>query len=81
MKAAALAFLVAGVASIGALANDSCRAQAVASKLRGEDVRAFMDDCKSLAEMVCEGRVIDQKVSNDAKASFLKQCTRDELGR
>ena len=81
MKAAALAFLVAGVASIGALADDSCRAQAVAGKLRGEEVRAFMDACKSLAEMVCEGRVIEQKVSDDAKASFLKRCTQDEVGR
>ena len=50
-------------------------------KLRGEEVRAFMDACKSLAEMVCERRVIEQKVSDDAKASFLKRCTQDEVGR
>ena len=81
MKAAALAFLMAGVASIGVLADDSCRAQAVASKLRGEEVRAFMESCKSLAEMVCAGRVIEQKISDDAKASFLKRCTQDEVGR
>jgi len=81
MKAAALAFLMTGVASIGVLADDSCRAQAVASKLRGEEVRAFMESCKSLAEMVCAGRVIEQRISDDAKASFLKRCTQDEVGR
>jgi hypothetical protein len=31
-------------------------------------------------EIACEGRAIDQKVSDDAKDSFIKQCIKDAVG-
>jgi hypothetical protein len=43
--------------------------------------RNFMDGCKALAAMVCESRAIDQKIGDDTKASFVKQCVKDQVGR
>jgi hypothetical protein len=65
----------------GAAAQDSCRAQANANKLKGTDFRTFMANCKVVVQMVCDGRVIDQKISDEAKESFVKHCIKDGLGR
>jgi hypothetical protein len=64
-----------------AAADDSCRAQAVANKFRGDGFKSFMVNCKALAEIACEGRAIDQKVSDHDKDSFVKQCIKDAVGR
>jgi hypothetical protein len=36
---------------------------------------------KALVEIVCQGRAIDQKVSDDGKDSFIKKCVKDAVGR
>jgi hypothetical protein len=54
--------------------------QAVANKFRGDEFKSFMVNCKALMEIACEGRAIDQKVSDDAKDSFIKQCIKDAVG-
>ena len=36
---------------------------------------------KALMEIVCQGRAIDQKVSDDGKDSFIKKCVKDAVGR
>jgi hypothetical protein len=76
-----LAFLLVGLGLRGATADDSCRAQAIAGKFRGDEFKSFMENCKDLMEMTCEAHAIDQKVSADAKASFVKQCVKDGVGR
>jgi hypothetical protein len=52
----------------------------VANKFRGDEFKSFMVNCKALMEIACEGRAIDQKVSDDAKDSFIKQCIKDAVG-
>jgi hypothetical protein len=32
-----------------------------------------------VVQMVCDGRVIDQKISDEAKESFVKHCIKDGL--
>ena len=81
MKDLALAFVLVGVWTTAATADDSCRAQAVASKFRGDEFKSFMVNCKALMEIACEGRAIDQKVSEDGKHSFIKQCVKNAVGR
>jgi len=49
--------------------------------LKGTDFRTFMANCKVVVQMVCDGRVIDQKISDEAKESFVKHCIKDGLGR
>jgi hypothetical protein len=81
MKSLALAFVFVGLGITAATADDSCRAQAVANKFRGDEFKNFMDNCKAVEEIACQGRAIDQKVSEDAKDSFIKQCVKDAVGR
>jgi hypothetical protein len=44
-------------------------------------VKSFMTKCKDLATMVCSDRAIDQKVSDEAKDTFIKNCVKDEVGK
>jgi hypothetical protein len=81
MKGLALAFVLVGLGITGATADDNCRAQAVANKFRGDEFKSFMANCKALMEIVCQGRAIDQKVSDDGKDSFIKKCVKDAVGR
>jgi hypothetical protein len=81
MKGLALAFVLVGFGITAATADDSCRAQAVANKFRGDEFKSFMVNCKALMVIACEGRAIDQKVSDDDKGSFVKQCVKDAVGR
>lgn len=78
---AAIAFLMTSLMPIGASAADTCRAQVVATKLNAQEARAFMESCKVLAKMVCEGRAIDQKIPEQAKAAFVKTCLASEIGK
>ena len=77
----ALAIMFLAFLPTAATAQDSCRAQANANKLKGTDFRTFMANCKVVVQMVCDGRVIDQKISDEAKESFVKHCIKDGLGR
>jgi len=81
MKTLLLALMLVELGITAAAADDSCSAQAVTAKLRGDELKTFMANCKALAEMACEGRAIDQKVAGDAKTGFLKQCIKSEGGR
>jgi len=81
MKGLALAFVLVGLGITGATADDNCRAQAVANKFRGDEFKSFMANCKALMKIVCQGRAIDQKVSDDGKDSFIKKCVKDAVGR
>jgi len=74
MKCLAVALMFA------ASADESCKDQAVANKFRGDEFKSFMVNCKALMEIACEGRAIDQKVLDDAKDSFIKQCIKDAVG-
>jgi hypothetical protein len=80
MKSLALAFVFFCLGITAAAADDSCKAQAVANKFRGDEFKNFMVNCKALMEFACEERAIDQKVSDDAKDSFIKQCIKDAVG-
>jgi hypothetical protein len=81
MKAARLVFLIVALSPVSALGDDTCRTEVQANTLTAEQARNFMEECKQVAIMVCEGRIIDQKISDDAKDSFLKTCMRNEIGR
>jgi hypothetical protein len=80
MKCLAVALMFATSAVTAATADESCKDQAVANKFRGDEFKSFMVNCKVLMEIACEGRAIDQKVSDDAKDSFIKQCIKDAVG-
>ena len=81
MRSSALALISVLLTLTAARGDDTCKAQAAVSKLRGEDFRSFMKDCKAVAEMVCNGRAIDQQLADEAKDSFTKKCVKDEIGR
>jgi len=81
MRSSALVLISILAALTAARADDTCKGQAAASKLKGEDFRSFMKDCKAVAEMVCNGRAIDQQLADEAKNNFTKKCVRDEIGR
>jgi hypothetical protein len=81
MNRCALAIMVLAYLLPAAAAEDTCRAQANANKLKGSDLKIFMANCKIVVQMLCDGRVIDQKISDEAKDSFTKQCIKDALGR
>ena len=80
MKCLAVALMFAASAVTAATADESCKDQAVANKFRGDEFKNFMVNCKALMEFACEERAIDQKVSDDAKDSFIKQCITDAVG-
>ena len=81
MKAGRVVVLIAGLQPICAAADETCQAQVETHKFTAQEARTFMENCKQVAIMVCEGRVVDKKVADDAKDSFLKTCVRDEMGR
>jgi hypothetical protein len=81
MRSAALAFMFVVMGGSAATADDTCRAQASENKLRGEELKSFLQNCKTVVQMVCDGRAIDQKVSDAAKDDFTKQCVKDGVGR
>jgi hypothetical protein len=81
MKVLALAFVLVGFGITAATAEDSCRAQAAANEFRAEELKSFMANCKALMVIACEGRAIDQKIPDQDKDSFIKQCVKDAVGR
>ena len=81
LKALALAFVLVGLGITAAMAEDSCRAQAAADELRGEELKSFMASCKDLMVVGCEGRAIDQKIPAQDRDSFIRQCVKDAVGR
>ena len=81
MNTARVIFLMIGLWPVAALADDTCQAQAAAHKLTAEQSRTYLEECKQVVIMVCEGRVVDQKIADAAKDSFIKTCIRDEMGR
>ena len=81
MKVLALAFVLVGFGITAAMAEDSCWAQAAANELRAEELKNFMANCKDLMVIACEGRAIDQKIPDQDKDSFIKQCVKDAVGR
>ena len=81
MRSSAIALISVLLTVTAVRGDDTCKAQAAASKLKGEDFRSFMKDCKAVAEMVCNGRAMDQQLADEAKNNFTKKCVRDEIGR
>jgi cytochrome c556 len=82
MKCLAVALMLAALAVTGARADESCKDQVrEESKFTAEMVKNFMTKCKDLATMVCSDRAIDQKVSDEAKDTFIKNCVKDEVGK
>jgi hypothetical protein len=61
--------------------RQSCKDQVRESKFIGKTLKNFMMNCKDLATMVCSDRAIDQKVSDEAKDTFIKNCVKDEVGK
>lgn len=81
MRSLALALMFTALAlSAATAADESCKDQVRESKFTAEMIKNFMVNCKALMEFACEERVIDQKVSDDAKDSFIKQCIKDAVG-
>jgi len=39
-----------------------------------------MMNCKELVTIACDGQVIDQKLSDEAKDTFTKQCIKEAIG-
>jgi hypothetical protein len=83
MRSLALALVSTALAVTTATAADeSCKEQVRGeSKFTPEMVKNFMTKCKDLATMVCSDRAIDQKVSDEAKDTFIKNCVKDEVGK
>jgi hypothetical protein len=81
MRSLAIALMIASVGLTAAIADDTCSAQANANKLKGADLERFMVNCKTVVQIACEGRAIDQKVANEVKDTFTKQCIKEGVGR
>lgn len=75
--AAVVAVLALGSSSGTALAQDTCRSQAIGKDgkpLTGAALNSFMKKC---AKDACEAKAVDKtgkKLSGAAKASFMKKC-------
>jgi hypothetical protein len=80
MRSLALALIFTALALSAAKADDSCKAQDRDKKFVGDMLESFMENCKTLAEMVCDARAIDKKLLAEAKDSFTKECVRDAVG-
>jgi len=81
MRSLAIALMIASVGLTAAIADDTCSAQANANKLKGADLKKFIANCKTVVQIACDGMAIDQKVSDEVKDTFTKQCIKGGLGR
>jgi len=66
--------------SAATAADESCKDQVRESKFTAEMIKNFMVNCKGSHGVRLRRRAIDQKVSDDAKDSFIKQCIKDAVG-
>jgi hypothetical protein len=80
MRRFALVLLFSSLALDGALADESCQAQADAKKLAGAALNSFMKKCESDAQIACDKQAADKKLSGAAKDSFTKKCVKDVTG-
>ena len=80
MKRLALAIIFTALALRGALADESCKAQASDKKLAGAALTSFMKKCDSDAASLCDTQAADKKLSGAAKDSFTKKCVKDATG-
>ena len=76
----ALALTFSWLALTGAMANESCKAQAGDKKLAGAALTSFMKRCELDAQSVCDSQASVKKLSGAAKDSFTKKCVRDATG-
>jgi hypothetical protein len=76
----ALALIFLSLSLGGALADQSCQAQADAKKLAGAALNSFMKKCESDAQIGCDKQAADKKLSGAAKDSFTKKCVKDATG-
>ena len=80
MKRIALAIIFTALALSGALADESCKAQASDKKLAGAALTSFMKKCELDAASLCDTQAADKKLSGAAKDSFTKKCVKDATG-
>ena len=80
MTRVALAFAFSCLAITGAMANESCKAQASDKKLAGAALTSFMKRCELDAQSACDSQASVKKLSGAAKDSFTKKCVKDATG-
>ena len=64
----------------GALADESCKAQASDKKLTGAALTSFVKKCETDAASMCDTQAANKKLSGAAKNSFTKKCVKDATG-
>jgi hypothetical protein len=76
LVACALMLALAG----GALADDSCKAQADAKKLHGAAQTSFMTKCEKDAKAKCSADAKAKNLHGAAETSFTTKCVKDATG-
>lgn len=64
----------------GALADDSCKAQATAKSLHGAAETSFMTKCEKTAKTKCDADAKTKKLHGAAETSFTTKCVKDATG-
>ena len=80
MTRVVLALMFSWLALSGAMADESCKAQASDKKLAGAAFTSFMKRCESDAQSACDAQTTVKKLSGAAKDSFTKKCVKDATG-
>jgi len=78
MSFACLAVL--GCTSSGALAADTCKAQAAARSLHGAAETSFISKCTKDATAKCDADLKAKNLHGAAAASYSKKCVGDAAG-
>ena len=79
MRTIVAAGLVLGMAS-AALADGSCKTNAMDKKLAGAALTSFMKKCQTDAAKLCDDQSAAKKLAGAAKTSFTKKCVNDAVG-
>jgi hypothetical protein len=79
LKTILIAGLVFGGAS-AALADGTCKSNAMDKKLAGAAMNSFMTKCTKDAAATCDATAATKKLSGAAKTSFTKKCVSDATG-
>ena len=85
---AAVAFALAAIANVPALAANDCEAQAAQKKLAGAAKTSFLKKCEadagaanaSAGSAACDAQADEKKLAGAAKTSFVTKCVKDAVG-
>lgn len=63
-----------------ALADGTCKSNAIDKKLAGAALNSFMKKCEKDATATCDTAAAGKKLAGAAKTSFTKKCVSDAVG-